>query len=81
MRPDKANTWIELDFTNIYQANMRGKEPIFEIPYIPYIEKPVQLCWHYYKYEGRNVFRYAVFREADLRVAINFNLFVLYRNV
>ena len=24
VRPDKANTWIELDFTDIYQANMQG---------------------------------------------------------
>ena len=81
VRPDKLNTLIDVDITDLYNKRMSGKKSIYEVPYISYIENPVQMCWYYYIESGRKIFRYAVTRESDLHSAINFNLAILYRDI
>ena len=79
--PDKLNTLIDVDITDLYNKRMSGKKSIYEVPYISYIENPVQMCWYYYIGSGRKIFRYAVTRESDLHSAINLNLAILYRDI
>jgi len=81
VRPDKLNTLIDVDITDLYNKRMSGKKSIYEVPYTSYIENPVQMCWYYYIESGRKIFRYAVTRESDLHSAINFNLAILYRDI
>ncbi len=81
VRPDKLNTLIDVDITDLYNKRMSGKKSIYEVPYISYIENPVQMCWYYYIGSGRKIFRYAVTRESDLHSAINLNLAILYRDI
>ncbi|MCI9298135.1 MAG: hypothetical protein HFI10_11955 [Lachnospiraceae bacterium] len=81
VRPDKLNTLIDVDITDLYNKRMSGKKSIYEVPYISYIENPVQMCWCYYIESGRKIFRYAVTRESDLHSAINLNLAILYRDI
>lgn len=81
VRPDKLNTLIDVDITDLYNKRMSGKKSIYEVPYISYIENPVQMCWYYYIGNGRKIFRYAVTRESDLHSAINLNLAILYRDI
>ena len=81
VRPDKLNTLIDVDITDLYNKRMSGKKSIYEVPYTSYIENPVQMCWYYYIESGRKIFRYAVTRESDLHSAINLNLAILYRDI
>jgi len=81
VRPDKLNTLIDVDITDLYNKRMSGKKSIYEVPYTSYIENPVQMCWYYYIGSGRKIFRYAVTRESDLHSAINLNLAILYRDI